>query len=100
MKTDNPLKVALLTLAIVVGACMVGIALAESKGPPETVVNNEDPIAEYQKIIEKNRPAHEAFEAAKAAQAELERQNNALGWRTEWSTLKPVPIEPSLTSRL
>lgn len=85
----------LLALLIVVLVAFIGAAIGNAKGPPEQVVANQPIIEDAKARLEKNRPAHEAFLADKALIEKHEKENNALGWRTDWATLHPVPIEPS-----
>jgi uncharacterized protein YpmS len=82
---------------VIAVSLLARVAFAE--GPPQEVADRVKPIHELQETIAETREAYERFVEAKAKQAELEKLNNAQGWRTNWETLQPVPIDPLFLSR-
>jgi hypothetical protein len=88
----------LIALGAVILICVSArIALAE--GPPKEVLDNAEAIEQNQKIISETREAHERFMEAKLDTERREKQNNGLGWRMEWSTLRPVPVAKGSVSQ-
>lgn len=89
----------LLALLMVVLVAFIGASLADAETPKpskEDYQNLED-IKDNQKIIEKNRAAHEAFMQAKGWNEEEVRQLNANGWNVNWETMTLVPFNRSAT---
>lgn len=102
MNSLNPanMKVAkaiLVSLMLVLAYCFIA-RVAFADGPPEQVLSNLEQIEANQKVLAETREAHEAFLKAKAENEQLERQNNDLGWRTDWSSMNPIPLAPAVTA--
>lgn len=99
-KDTKNLFTGLLGSAVIVITVAFAASVARADGPPEQVLSNLETIEANQEILAETREAHEAFLKAKAENEQLERQNNSLGWKTNWSTMKPVPVEPSFLQPL
>lgn len=89
-ETMKALQGFLLSLAIVAAVALFG-RIARADGPPQQVIENAKRIEENQAILKETRDAHNRFMEAKEANERMEKENNALGWCTDWSTLKPIP---------
>jgi len=85
----------LASILLVAGVALLA-STARADGPPQEVIENAAAMKANQKVLEKNREAHEAFTAAKLDNERREKQNNELGWRTDWSSLNPVPLAARL----
>lgn len=82
-----------IALATIILVCsFIRISYADAPKPSKEDYQNLQDIKDNQKILEKNRAAHEAFLQAKGWNEAEVRELNKNGWNVDWERMELVPF--------